>query len=95
MVTSLLVAHVVLLSLSLVATMGSVFVSAVGRIVPKVAVLLNTIGTSIGLICGAVLLLHAPLDAKCITLGLYLVVFAGVQIYITGRNQRLTVVSDS
>lgn len=89
MVTLLLGIHVVLLSVSLVATMGSVFVSALGHIVPKTALQLNTIGTSIGLMSGAALLLTAPLDAKCAMLAAYLLVFAGAQVYITGRNQRL------
>lgn len=95
MATSLLIAHVVLLSLSLLATMSSVFVSVLGRIVPNAVVLLNTIGTTIGLLCGVALLFKAPLDAKCIMLAAYLLAFAGTQAYITSRNQRLAVSSDS
>jgi hypothetical protein len=95
MITLLLGFHIVLLSLSILMTIATLLTSALGHVVPKIAILLNTIGTTIGLSLGVVLLLSAPLDAKCITLAMYLVVFSGAQVYITSRNQRLAVSSDS
>lgn len=95
MVTLLLATHVILLSLSLFTTIGTVFVAVLGRAVPKQITALNVTGTVIGLVCGVVLLLDAPLDAKCLTLAAYLFAFVGAQVYVSSRNQRLAVSSET
>lgn len=89
MITTLLIAHITLMSLSLVVTMATVFVSVLGSRVSRAIINSNIAGTSLGLLCGSVLLFAAPLDAKCITLGVYLLAFVSVQVYITRRNQSL------
>ena len=89
MVITLLFAHVVLMSLSLLVTMSSIFVSILGTQIPKFIVRSNVVATFAGLVSGTILLIGAPLGAKCATLGIYLVAFVAAQFYIARQNQRL------
>ena len=89
MLTLLLTFHIVSLSLSLIAILGSVFSSVLGRKIPARLIITNNVVTTLGILAGTALLLQAPLDAKCITLTAYLLSFVGAQLYVTNRNQRL------
>ncbi len=90
MVTVILVTHIALMSLSLIVTMATLFVSILGSRVSRAVTIGNITGTTIGVLTGSILLFTAPLDAKCITLGVYLLAFTTAQVYIKRRNQRLS-----
>lgn len=89
MIATLLFAHVILMSISLLTTMSSIFVSILGNHIPKFVVRSNVYATFVGLLSGTILLIGAPLGAKCATLGVYLIAFVVAQLYIARQNQRL------
>ena len=95
MVTTLLITHIAFMSISLIVTMGTVFISILGHRVTRTIITGNILGTSLGLLCGSILLFTVPLDAKCITLGAYLLAFIAAQVYVANRNQRLLALSSA
>ena len=74
--TLLLSLHIILMIISLVVTIGSVFVTARGHIIRPAIMRSNLIITASGLSAGVVLLFSAPLGVRCLVLASYLVAFA-------------------
>lgn len=89
MISTLIAIHVVLLSLSIVATTGSAITAAFGVYVSRLFNTINVVITSTGLLLGAFLLLDKPLDMHCVTLTAYVATFALAQVYIRRRNRVL------
>ena len=79
----------------MVASLGFIVASLLQHIVPRSFMATNLIVTSAGIISGAALLLTVPIDYKCLVLTAYLAAFIAVQVYVSRRNQRLSLVSSS
>lgn len=86
---TLLILHIVLMTVSLIATIGSTAASVFGFVIPNKFTATNITATGIGIAAGAVLLLHAPIGANCAVLLAYTALFTAAQVLITRRNQRL------
>lgn len=74
---------------SLIATIGSIVASIFSVSVLKRLVATNIAITTLGIVSGSVLLLGAPLGAKCAALLAYLAAFVAVQVFIARRNHAL------
>lgn len=74
--TLLLSLHIILMAISLVATIGSVIMTARGHAIRLAIMRSNLVVTIAGLGAGVVLLLNAPLGVRCLVLTSYLVAFA-------------------
>jgi len=86
---TLLIIHVALMVTSLIATSSSTIASVFSVTIPKRVTTGNVVVTVLGIISGSILLLGAPLGAKCAALLAYLAAFVAVQVFIARRNQRL------
>jgi hypothetical protein len=89
MIEVLLAAHISLLSLSLLISIGSATRAVLGYEVPSFVIKFNTVGTGVGLTAGTALLLTKPLSSSCLALLAYLGLFTMVQIFVVKRNQAL------
>ena len=89
MITVMLMIHIILLCLSLVATTSMVILALMGRGIPALAQKINLIGTVIGIVLGALLLIQHPLGSRCLELTTYIVVFAFTYRFIATRTQKL------
>ena len=65
-------------------------ITTLGYVVPKLLIVTNVIGTTIGVACGVALLFSAGLDLRCVALLSYVITFAACHMYVTRRNQSLT-----
>ena len=89
MLTFLLIAHITLMSISLIATLCMVFASLLDISVSRSLIRSNLAVTIVGIGSGVLLLTQTVIDFKCILLGAYLIAFAAAYRYVTVRNQRL------
>ena len=87
---TILIAHVILLSLSLIITMGSAIFATLGYRIPTNIIAANVTGTTVGVACGIVLLFSMPIDMRCIVLFVYVAAFAAVHIFVSRKNQALS-----
>ena len=92
---TLLVLHIAFMVTSIIATLGSTAASMLSTVVSKRFTAANIVVTTLGIISGGVLLLGAPLGAKCAALLAYLVAFVALQLFVVRRNQRLATSPDS
>lgn len=91
----LLMFHIILMTLSLVATIGMVIAAISSVKVGRMFVRTNASVTTIGVLCGIALLIGQPIGAKCVALTAYVVVFAVAYGYVARQNQSLAVSSAS
>lgn len=87
--TIMLITHIVLMSISLVATTGMVIASLCNIIVSRKIQLLTLIATVAGVILGASLLIIHPIGSRCLELTSYMIVFYFAYRYATIRSQSL------
>jgi len=87
---TILVAHVILLSLSLVVTMGSAILATLGYKVPTAVIATNVAGTVVGVALGIILLFSMPIDVRCIVLFVYVAAFAATHVFVSRKNQALS-----
>ena len=71
----LLSLHIILMVISLIVTVGSVIMTARGRLIRTAIMRSTLVVTVLGLSSGALLLLSAPLGVRCLLLTSYLVAF--------------------
>lgn len=82
----ILLTHIILLTLSLVATAGMIGAHLLSRAIPTKLIALNAGGTLVGLGAGGILLLFKPLGFDCLLLLGYLLVFSAVQAFLYKKN---------
>lgn len=87
--TAMLITHIVLLSLSIVATTIMVIMALFGRTIPALAQKINLVGTMTGIVLGTLLLIQHPLGSRCIELTAYVVVFGFAYRFIAARSRHL------
>ncbi len=90
MITLLLIGHIALMSASLLVTSLTLLLAIFSFHVPRRVQLANIIGTSGGLAAGTVLLLHHPLDYRCLVLSGYLAAFVAIQLFIRRQSRSLS-----
>lgn len=88
---SVLLIHVLAMSASLVVTIISLVIAALGvRIKPSI-LRTNIAVTAVGIACGVALIATAPLGIQCIVLSAYTAGFWAAMSYVSRRNAQLTV----
>ncbi len=90
MIHTLITAHIILLSVSILLTIGTTIAAANKNSVSKRLTACNIVITSFGVLLGIILLLDAPIGSRCIELSAYVALFAVAQVYIRKRNNQLT-----
>ena len=90
MISSLLIAHIILLSLSVVATTLMMVGVLLSRAAPQLIRRTTLFITGIGVAIGGILLIQHPLGSRCIELMFYVVIFSVAYRYITVRSTKLT-----
>jgi len=86
----LLTLHVIMLSLSLVATATMTIMALFSRATPFIARRITLLITGIGITLGGVLLIQMPLGIRCIELTAYLIVFSLAYRFISVRSRTLS-----
>lgn len=86
---TLIFVHVILLSISIIATISATSAAVFGVRIPKLLTKINITLTTIGIAAGVGLLADKPLDMRCALLTAYLVMFMFAQAYIYRRNRQL------
>lgn len=90
--TTLLTLHIITMIISLTATFVSAISTLFGIKVRRDIILSNYAVTTFGVASGILLLLQAPVGAKCATLLGYAIAFAAVhRLYIRKPQQRSTI----
>ena len=77
-----LIVHIVLLSLSLIASALLLVLHISGKSFSMSLLKLNTVGTAIGLAAGGILLIDKPFSMRCFMLLSYLVAFSALHLYL-------------
>ncbi|MES2876497.1 MAG: hypothetical protein V4678_03445 [Patescibacteria group bacterium] len=87
--TMILLAHIVLMFGSLLATSVMTIAAATSHKVSPGLLRFNVAATALGIVCGVTLVLSRPLDVKCAILFGYTIAFGMAYIYVARRNQSL------
>jgi hypothetical protein len=90
MITIMLITHIILLSFSMIANTIMTIMALVGNRVPVLTQKINLVGTIIGIVLGALLLIQHPLGSRCVELTAYVVVFGFAYRFVAARSRRLT-----
>jgi len=89
MISSIVIVHAILMTISLMLSGVSLFLAFLRHIVPSALHLANTSITAIGLLLGVILMFSLPLDVRCVVLFGYAVAFALIQVGVARNNQLL------
>jgi hypothetical protein len=92
MITLLLGLHIVLMTLSLIATSSMVGMALASYGTPAWFLKANFIGTMVGIASGTILLFTQPLDMRCVLLAGYLVFFGLAYSFVRRRMVQLAAV---
>jgi hypothetical protein len=90
MISLLLTAHIVLLSLSIVATTLMMISVLLSHAAPQLVRRVTLFITGVGIAIGGILLIHNPIGLHCLELTTYIVVFGIAYRYITFRSDQLS-----
>lgn len=87
---SVLLLHVLAMSASLVVTIISLVIAALGIRIKTSVLRTNVAVTVVGIACGVALIAAAPLGIQCIVLSAYTAGFWAAMSYVSRRNAQLT-----
>jgi hypothetical protein len=90
--TIVLITHIILMSVSLIATTGLVIVALFGKTSPNIVRRINLVLTLIGIALGAGLLIHQPIGSRCVELTAYILAF-GIAYHFIEARSHVTVVA--
>lgn len=93
MITLLLAVHIILMTLSLIATSSMVVMALASYGTPAWFLKANFIGTMTGITAGTILLVTQPLDLRCLLLASYLVAFGLAYSFVRRRMAQLSAIN--